>query len=118
MPLETQIIRDGSPLQLSWGGFHVAAMVIAAAIDSGQGPFADNSLTGIYGPDMTLTPDRILGISPRNVWEMESYPAIGSTPLSSDGYELRADYRFGDVTDGEILELKKGDRLIAYRSWT
>lgn len=33
MPLHTQIIRDGKPLSLRWGDFHIAAMAVAASID-------------------------------------------------------------------------------------
>jgi len=114
MPLDTQIKRNGKLLAMpeGWGGFHVAAMVFAASMDSGEGPFPDNSLMGIYKTD---DHSARLGVSQRDVWSLVDYSAIGRTPLNMGSYTLKADYTFVDNMDGEVLDLKAGDVLMAYR---
>ena len=109
MPLETQIKRNGRVRKLRWGGFHVTAMIVAASWDSGQGVFEDNT------PQPSSKADPI-GISPKNVWELMDYGRIAQTPMGHGGYEIKnGPYFFQDVTDGEILEIRTGDVLIAGR---
>lgn len=130
MPLETQIIRNGKPLKLQWGGFHVSAMVLAAAFDSGEGPFEGEqeplfqfpdteegcSVPEWRGKDQSSYPEVPCPISPSNTFELMEYHVIARTPLGRSGYKLKKLHRFVDVTDGEILELQPGDVLRAYRS--
>jgi hypothetical protein len=117
MPLNTQITRNGEPLKISWGGFHVAAMVLAVTMDSGEGPFKDNSREAIYpGIDDDNANER-LAISLRISFELTDYSVIGTTPLNDAPYVLNNSYTFVDTTDGEVFELKAGDILRAWRSW-
>lgn len=116
MPLHTQVVRDGEPLQLQWGIFHVTAMVVAVAMDSGEGPFESNSPDGIVtggayqpGQGISIRPADSTGLT------MQMYAALATTPLGRAPYTLRAGYRFRDSTDGEVFELRAGDQLIAYR---
>ena len=118
MPLNTFIERDGEPLQLRWGGFHMCAMVFAASWDSGEGIFEDNTEPEMEEPEYANKEGHgPLGhyIHP-SYSMMISYPHIGMTPLNNGPYILKKDYRFVDAQDGEILDLKAGDKLIAYRS--
>lgn len=120
MPLETQIQDlDGKLIPLRWGDFHIAAMVLAATFDSGQGPFKDNRLRRIIR-DRRLArryPVEPMPIGPGTCFQLASYPVIGATPLSGEGYVLKRTHRFIDTRDGELLELFPGYRLIAFRSW-
>jgi hypothetical protein len=116
MPLNTRIIRDGEPLKLpnGWGGFHIAAMVVAAALDSGQGPWKENTMTGIYGDD--AKPGDLIGISHKDTFSLVSYGVLASTPLNEGSYTLKnGPYNFLDKTDGEEFTLLEGDELHAYR---
>jgi hypothetical protein len=116
MPLNTEITRDGKALEIHWGHFHVAAMVLAATMDSGEGPFAPEhcSRKGMYGTD---GPDDLMNISPAQVFGLVDYGAIGATPLNTAAYTLREKYVFQDTSDGEIFTLLPGDVLSMYRSW-
>jgi len=116
MPLNTAIVRDGELVQLRWGDFHRAAMIIAASVDSGQGPFRKNTAEAVLGDAGYGTTEKPVGISGRISFTLVTYPAMAATPMDSDGYVLTHDFVFGDCMDGEIFELKAGDRLIAYRS--
>lgn len=113
MPLNTEILRDGKPLPIRWGQFHVAAMVLAATFDSGQGPYEDNRPEIIVGEG--YSPDVPIGIPRSIAFQLTSYGAIATTPLNDGEYTLKAGYTFADASDGEIFELKPGDTLIAYR---
>lgn len=119
MPLITQITRDGEPLTLTWGDFHVAAMVIAAALDSGKGPWAENTIHGIASQweDKLTYPADPLPISFKDAWSICSYPVIAATPLNDGPYTLTKPHRFIDQRDGEVLDLLPGDILSAYRSF-
>ena len=117
MPLNTQIIRDGEPLKMpnGWGGFHVAAMVIAASFDSGRGPYKDmesfkEEVEGL------LEKQGAIGINQSDVWQLMDYGTLSMTPLNEGEWTMTREMRFQDNTDGEILELKAGDVLRAYRS--
>jgi len=115
MPLNTQIKRDGKVLPLNWGGFHVAAMVIAVSADSGTGPYQDmksfvDEAKGLMEKQGTI------GISPGSVFRLTDYTVIGATPLNSKSYKLKKRWKFTDIVDGEVLELLPGDELSAWRS--
>lgn len=118
MPLNTQILRDGTPLQLRWGDFHVAAMVLASAFDHGEGPFSDRHDIYQTDPDMfDCYPDAPFPVSRNLAFMLTSYPMIGRSPLNDGEYVLTGRHRFRDLSDGEILSLIPGDRLVAYRGW-
>lgn len=124
MPLHTSIRRDGEPLQLHWGEFHIAAMVCAAAFDSNKGPFV-----GQQEPDFQYsdTDDEYAGknaesypevpcpISPKNSFELAMYHIIATTPLNDGSYTLKKEHKFVDCVDGEILHLLPGDELCVSR---
>lgn len=115
MPLHTQIVRDGEPLKLRWGGFHVAAMVYAVVIDSGQGPFTDNESVAEQALDLMKRQGSI-GITPKDAFDLMDYQVIGKTPLNSADYTMQNhELTFVDVTDGEELVIKVGDVLSASR---
>jgi len=118
MPLETRIVRDGAPLTMPWGSFHVAAMIVAASIDSGQGPFDDNTVTGVLKPDHEPIdyPDQPIPLGPGDAFRLCDYAVIARTPLSYDGYVLKAKHHFVDTSDEEDLVLLPGDKLVAYRT--
>lgn len=117
MPLNTVIKRNGKTLKVRWGGFHVAAMVCAAAWDSGEGPFTDGNTEPEMMTQATPQGEEVTGhyLGMKDAWELMSYPVIATTPLNSGGYTLEHDYTFVDCSDGEIFPLKKGDELIAFR---
>jgi len=114
MPLETRIIRNGEPLRIPWGGFHVAAMVLAVTLETGKGPFQDNSRDALLTEECGGLP---IAITPSLTFELMSYPAIGATALNDGPYTVQEEWTFQDVTDGEILQLLPGDVLHAYRAW-
>jgi hypothetical protein len=116
MPLNTAVIRDGEPLKIRWGQFHVAAMVIACAVDSGKGPYLENTVEYVYGKPLEDLKEP-MGINPGEVFRLSMYAAIATTPLNDGNYVLKKDYAFGDPADGEIFTLKAGDELIAYRGF-
>lgn len=113
MPLITRILRDGKPLPVRWGQFHIAAMALAAAFDSGEGPYDDNSPESVIGEG--YSPDNPIPISRGLAFQLASYPVLAATPLNNTQYTLTHAYTFADESDGEIFELKIGDTLIAYR---
>lgn len=115
-PVVTQIIRDGKPLALRWGDFHIAAMIWASVWDSGIGPFESNDPPGFYDdgeghvfparyPELAapITPDDSFAIVRRDV--------IVETPLRHGRYVLKREHRFIDMTDGEVLHLLPADVL-------
>jgi hypothetical protein len=106
VPLNTQIIRDGETVKLSWGNFHVAAMLYAIAFE--------RKLDGT-GPNAAIDyPTEAQGLSPRNVFDVTNYPTI--TYVCPKGrYVLEQEHRFQDIMDGEVLHLKPGDELTFYR---
>lgn len=107
MPLNTAIIRDGEPLKLKWGGFHVASMVYACVIDSGKGPFVDNESVQKQAIDLMERQGHI-AISPKDAFDLASYPVIGQTPMNAADYTMvNHDLKFLDITDGEELESRR-----------
>lgn len=116
MPLNTRIIRDGKPLDLRWGGFHVASMVYACVIDSGEGPFVDNASVREQALAL-MEKDGAIAITPKDAFDLMSYPVIGQTPLNAADYTMvNYDLKFVDIEDGEELEIEKGDVLSMSRS--
>lgn len=114
MPLNTQIIRNGEPLQLRWGDFHIAAMALAASFDAHDGPLADP--TKIYEikhvhPYMPFPVSRSVALM------LSDYGALAKTPLNYGVYTLRYGHSFIDLADGEIIELLPGDELRAIRGF-
>jgi hypothetical protein len=107
MPLNTQIMRDGEAVKLSWCDFHVAAMLYAIAFE--------RKLDGT-GPNANLDyPTEPQGLSPRNIFDVTNYPTIGYV-CPQGRYVLENEHRFQDVVDGEVLHLMPGDELTFYRS--
>lgn len=116
MPLNTQILRNGKALSIRWGGFHVAAMALASAFDSGEGPLAD--ITKIYAVEPALFdcyPDAPFPISRSIEFHLTSYSALAQTPLNNGSYTLQYKHQFRDMEDGEIFVLLPGDTLVAFR---
>lgn len=117
MPLNTQIVRDGKQLSLRWGGFHFAAMVLAATYDSGEGPFKKNEPPTEYENGETLNyPEDPVPITPNDVWTLMDYGIVAMTPLNHGEYTLTGEHKFVDVTDDEVLHLLPGDVLRAWRN--
>jgi len=98
-------------MKLRWSDFHVAAMVCAAAYDSGIGPFV-----GEQKAEVEDYPQEPQGISPKNSFELAAYHVIGATPLNDGDYTLKSEHKFIDIMDGEILHLLPGDILSMSRS--
>lgn len=115
MPLNTQILRDGEIMKLRWGGFHVAAMVMAASADSGEGPYKDMPAF-VKEARALMAKQGSIGVNPGDVFSLTNYYIIAETPLNSGDYTLKEAWSFQDNVDGELLELKPGDVLKAYRS--
>jgi hypothetical protein len=109
MPLNTAIYRNGKPLSLRWGGFHMVAMTLAAAIDSQEGELI-RILKDNEGGRELLSYDPI-PLSPGDVWSLTGYHIVAATPLNTGDYTLKGSYRFTDPTDDELLELLPGDVL-------
>ena len=122
MPLCTQIIRDGTPITLNWGDFHVAAMILATLADEKPMsevmhytyPDKDTEYAGKTQDDYPAIPCPInWGIA----FQLTSYGVIGNTRLNDGAYTLKHQHRFIDVSDGELLTLEPGDVLEAWRSF-
>ena len=115
MPLNTTIERDGELLKMpnGWGGFHVVAMTIAAALDEPECKLAKSFAE--HMPEGWA--DGTIEIGPGDVFHLMGYHVLAATPLNDCRWELRSDYRFRDLEDDEILELKRGDLLNASRSF-
>jgi hypothetical protein len=88
-------------------------MTLAAALDSGQGPWESNTIEFIF--EGQLPADTPIPVS-RALWRrLMSYSVIALTPLNDGSYTLQKNWTFRDPEDGEILALQAGDVLIAYR---
>lgn len=119
MPLATQIIRDGEPLKLHWGEFHVAAMALAASFDSedcGNAISAPEKIYEGHGDprEWECYPDAPFPVSQLVAFLLSSYAALSNTPLSGGEYTLKGKHKFHDQADGEVLELLPGDVLKAW----
>ena len=119
MPLSTQILRNGEPIPVRWGDFHVAAMALAAAFDVREGFLSDLTAiyeTGALPPEaFDCYPDAPFPITRSIAFEIASYPVLAKTPLNEGSYTLTRKHKFIDLVDGEVLELRPGDELLAYR---
>ena len=112
MPLYTQVRRNGRTRNIRWGGFHVAAMTLAAAIDSKEG-----ELYRLLAKDEpTILEADPIELGPGDVWNLVGYHVLAATPLNNGSYEMQGTMTFVDLTDGEKFVLKRGDELVAYRS--
>lgn len=110
MPLNTEIKRNGETLKVRWGGFHVVAMTIAAAVDSDWKCLFKNDVR----PEKY--PFEPIPVGPSDVFHLMDYVHIGMTPLNDGPYTLKSPHKFLDTADGEVFELLAGDVLIAGRS--
>lgn len=121
MPLMTEIRRNGEKMKMpnGWGGFHVAAMVVAMMFE------APESWGDAQPNDDLDYPNEPQGIGPGDVFSLMAYPVIGQAienaceangQDSSSRYVLQKEHRFIDTQDGEILHLLPGDELSAWRS--
>lgn len=115
MPLNTHIIRNGKPLKLHWGDFHIAAMALAASFDSKEGPLGDP--TKIYQDELHVHPYMPFPVTRGIAFILSDYGALGKTPLNEGYYTLKYGHSFIDLADGEVLDLLPGDELVANRSW-
>ncbi len=115
MPLPTQIVRDGEPLSMKWGSFHIAAMVYAASIDSGVGPFVDMDAV-VASAKRLMEEQGCIGIDGSAQFDLSAYHILAATPLNSGSYTLKGAYRFHDNLDGEVLDLQPGDELHVWRN--
>jgi hypothetical protein len=110
VPLETEVLRNGRRRRdIKWQGFHVAAMIIAAALDSGKGPWEDNTQEGVFGDRVPGYPSEPAPITRSDIWQLVSYPVIATTPLGRGSYVLKNDHRF--MFEGTLFELRAGDEL-------
>lgn len=117
MPLNTQIIRDGEPMKIRWGNFHIAAMALAASFDSGTGPVSSPDKVYEAPPgEFDCYPDAPFPISRQVSFMLAEYGALGKTPLNEGSYTLTKRHKFMDMMDGEILALLPGDILRAWRN--
>lgn len=115
MPLITEIKRDGKAMKLAWGGFHIAAMVYAVTIDSGKGPFKNNAAVQEEAKKL-MEKQGSIGVTPSDAFSLSMYPVIGATPLNDGPYTMKSEITFLDTADGEVLVLKPGDILSAWRN--
>jgi hypothetical protein len=113
MPLNTQIIRNGEALKIRWGGFHIAAMALAASFDSGEGPLQIDKIYEEYKHENY--PEEPFPVTRQIVFVLSDYMALAKTPLNEGQYTLIHEHKFVDTTDGEVLILLPGDLLVAVR---
>jgi hypothetical protein len=116
MPLNTQIVRSGEPLSMpnGWGQFHVAAMVIAAALEDTDNNTWRNIQDEVASKGMDK-PEKRIGLPNSDVFHLASYHVIAATKLNEGEYTLKSDHFFFDPMDGEEFDLKEGDVLKAWR---
>lgn len=113
MPLNTTVNRNGKTRKIRWGHFHVAAMTLAAAIDSREGKLYE--LLSEKEPDMLEC--KVIPLTPDDVFNLVGYHIISATPLNDGQYTMQSEIKFRDVTDGELFALKAGDVLHAWRDF-
>jgi hypothetical protein len=89
MPANTQIIRDGKPVLLRWGMWHVNCLYDAAALE-----------------DSRVVVKLKDGRSEFFYMGFPNHPAT---------YVFRKYHRFVDETDGEVFEIFPGDQYSAWR---
>lgn len=106
MPLNTQIIRNGETLPQQWSGFHIAAMTLSALGET-HPDLRDKPMAEDMSQPITITP--------RLVFETVNYGVLAAA-FPEGEYTLTRDWKWEDANDGEVLELKAGDRLKAWRT--
>lgn len=136
MPLNVQVIRNGEPVSIRWGEFHVAAMAVASSIDgpdkgmfkenhtiSNPPPFGmpeklpDTADQSWAGKDQTSYPEVPMPITREDAFQIASYPMLAMTEVGKKGSHVLINrHRFVDCTDGEVFELLPGDELRMSRS--
>lgn len=141
MPLNTQVLRNGKPVPGGGNWWIVGAMMIAASIDSGKGPFEENTFMGIEGRERPsewhdpnycsgLDQDKddqflctgcakafpvVIGVSFMN--RSVHYGTLGMTPLNDGRYTVKnGPYMFADQMSGKVFTIETGDVLVAFRS--
>lgn len=141
MPLNTQILRDGKHVHRSGNWWIVGAMMFTAAVDSGKGPFKNNSFRALEGRELPKAdewhnqdtcddfkqdkdnPQICKGcgkafpiVIDRALMLHINYGTLATTPLNYGRYTVKnGPYVFVDQSDGEIFTIQPGDILVAYR---
>lgn len=129
MPLHTQVIRNGEPLAIRWGEFHVACMALASVLDQPvsriklweDSPAAVEEIVskGYYVRDPNgkglLSTGAAFHVTRGMTFNLAMYGALSLTPLNSGPYTLKSRHVFIDCADGEVFVLKPGDKLVASR---
>lgn len=141
MPLNVQILRDGKHVPRSGDFWIVGCMLIAASIDSGKGPFEENTFMGIEGrerPTQWHDPNYCSGLNQDKEDQFlctgcaKAFPIVigrafmcrdihygtlGMTPLNDGNYTVKnGPYMFVDQMDGQVFTIETGDVLVAFRS--
>jgi len=112
MPLYTEIRRNGRARKIRWGNFHVAAMALAAAIDSKEGEL----YRLLAEKEPTILEADPIELGPGDVFDLVDYGVLAATPLNAAAYTMKGTMTFVDATDQEKFILKPGDILSASRS--
>jgi len=112
MPLNTIVKRGGKTRSIRWGGFHVAAMTLAAAIDSKEGKLYEL----LAKDEPTILEADPIELGPGDVFNLVGYHILAATPLNNGSYVMKGTMTFVDLTDDEKFVLKAGDELVAFRS--
>lgn len=89
MPAETQLVRDGKPVNLRWGWWHVDCLRTAV-----------------------MNEDTRMAVPIHDGRSQPFYMGLLNNPGT---YKFRKDHTFIDETDGEVFEIKEGDEYSAYR---
>lgn len=107
MALHTQIIsaETGEPYELRWGSWHLGCMAAVRGIDDGLTSKEEfdliNKLDAANDPDGCKAATEMWGRLFKHFWQ-DGW---------GDGHIAQADYSFTDPSDGEVLNIKKGDKL-------
>src|SRR5262245_20254580 len=105
MPLNTQVIRKGEAVEVSWSHFHIAAMAIATMFEhpeDWQGARPNEDIV-----DYPLSPQPI---GTKDTFALVDYGVLGAV-FPTGEYTLQNDHAFIDCADGEIFRMQKGDTL-------
>lgn len=114
--LVTTITRDGELVKLQWDDFHVACMALATCFEAGTGAVTGPEKVYETPPGMfDCYPDAAFPITRTLSWHLNSYGALGTTPLNDGEYTLTRKHRFFDTTSMQVLTLLPGDVLRAVR---
>jgi len=111
MPLATQVVRDGAPLRIRWGGFHVAAIALAALVEHHE------QLSAAFTRDLAAQGwdgEQPVTITPALAHDLADYSVMGLA-FPAGEYTLAERHAFVDSADGEVFVLEPGDVLKAWR---